>query len=47
MIERIVVAIISATIAIIFIVATHPWKAHLPKDHAPSKSASQSATTAR
>jgi hypothetical protein len=43
LIERIVVAVISAAIAIIFVVATKPWKANLPRDHKPTNSTSQPA----
>ena len=38
LIERIVVATVSATIAIVFVVATKPWNAHLPRDHKPPHS---------
>jgi len=38
LIERIVVGVVSATIAIVFVVATKPWNAHLPRDHKPTES---------
>jgi hypothetical protein len=47
LIERIVVGIVSASIAIIFVVATKPWQARLPRDSAPVHHTSQTSPTPR
>ena len=43
--EKVIVGLVSVTIAVIFVVATKPWKANLPRDHKPTHTTTQSATT--
>ena len=36
MVEKTIVSIISAAIAVIFVVVTKPWEARLPRTHTPT-----------
>ena len=45
LIEKLVVGLISVTIAVIFVVVTKPWEARLPRDHKPVHSTTKTNST--